>query len=91
MIRRLPPAGTVHNAVSDYEHLRVVAGCANEAVDAMQQPATRVAAALQRVLHRYGRQLTIGPRDLQAALQGSALGADAAADPDPAPAASDRK
>jgi non-specific serine/threonine protein kinase len=76
MIRRLPPAGAVHNAVTDYEHLRVVAGCANEAVDAMSLPAARVAAALQRVLHRYGRQLEIGPRDLQAALQGAAAGVD---------------
>jgi non-specific serine/threonine protein kinase len=83
MIRRLPPAGTVHNAVSDYEHLRVVAACANEAVDALQLPATRVSAGLQRVLQRFGRQLALGPRDLQAALQGSALGGDVAAEPGP--------
>jgi eukaryotic-like serine/threonine-protein kinase len=79
MIRRLPPAGNVHIATSDYEHLRVVAGCANEAVDALSLPAPRVAAALQRVLQRYGRQLNIGPRDLHDALQTTAPGNNAEA------------
>ena len=70
MIRRPPLATAVHSAGSDYETLRVVAGCANEALDALAQPAARVATALQRVLQRYGRLLDIGPRELHAALQG---------------------
>jgi non-specific serine/threonine protein kinase len=77
MIRRPPLATAVHSAGSDYETLRAVAGCANEAVDALAQPAQRVAAALQRVLQRYGRLLNIGPRELHAALQGETPGAAA--------------
>ncbi len=96
MIRRPPLATAVHSAGTDYETLRVVAGCANEAVDALTQPAPRVAAALQRVLQRYGRLLDIGPRELHAALQGgtpgaaadgTGTGAGAGAAPGPAPAA----
>jgi non-specific serine/threonine protein kinase len=67
MIRRPPLTTAVHSGGTDYETLRVVAGCANEAVDALSQPAQRVAIALQRVLD-------IGPRDLHAALQGVAPG-----------------
>jgi non-specific serine/threonine protein kinase len=74
MIRRPPLATAVHSGGSDYETLRVVAGCANEAVDALSQPAQRVALALQRVLQRYGRLLDFGPRELHAALQGVAPG-----------------
>ncbi len=74
MIRRPPLTTAVHSSGADYETLRVVAGCANEAVDALAQPAPRVAVALQRVLQRYGRLLEIGPRDLHAALQGVAPG-----------------
>ncbi len=70
MIRRPPLATAVHSAGTDFEILRVVAGCANEAVDALALPAPRVAAALQRVLQRYGRLLDIGPRELHDALQG---------------------
>jgi len=77
MIRRPPLATAVHSSGTDYETLRVVAGCANEAVDALSQPPQRVAGALQRVLQRYGRLLDIGPRDLHAALQGVAPGARA--------------
>jgi non-specific serine/threonine protein kinase len=53
MIRRPPLATAVHSDGTDYETLRVVAGCSNEAVDALSQPAQRVAGALQRVLQRY--------------------------------------
>ena len=71
MVRRLPAGGIVHAGSSDYEQLRTVAGCANEAVDALGLPGSRVAAALQRVLQRYGRLLNISPGDLHAALQGT--------------------
>jgi non-specific serine/threonine protein kinase len=77
MIRRPPLATAVHSGGNDYETLRVVAGCANEAVDALGQPAHRVAVALQRVLQRYGRLLNIGPRELHAALQGLTPGESA--------------
>jgi non-specific serine/threonine protein kinase len=68
MIRRLPLTTAVHSGGSDYETLRAVAACANEAVDAVGLPAVRVPAALTRVLQRYGRLLGIGPKDLHEAL-----------------------
>lgn len=71
MIRRLPLATPVRGIESDDEMLRAVASCANEAVDAMALPVARQAAALQRVVQRYGRLLDIGLRELQAALQDS--------------------
>ena len=79
MIRRHPLATPVRTADSDDELLRTVSSCANEAVDALSQPAPRVAAALQRVVHRYGRGLNFGLRELQAALSGKPLQNDAQA------------
>ena len=79
MVRRLPLATPVRSVESDDDLLRSVASCANEAVDALTEPAPRVAAALQRVMLRYGRVLNITLRDLQAALQGKAAPATAAA------------
>ena len=89
MLRRPPLTTAVHASGSDYEMLRVVAGCANEAVDALGLPAPRVAPALERVLNRFGRLLEIGPRDLHAALQGPVL--DASAAESPAASASTRR
>ena len=70
MVRRMPVSTGVRSAESDDDMLRTVASCANEAIDAATQPAPRVAAALQRVVQRYGRVLDINLRDLQTALQG---------------------
>ena len=70
MVRRLPLATPVRSVEADDELLRSVASCANEAVDALAEPAPRVAAALQRVVQRYGRVLNITQRDVQGALQG---------------------
>jgi non-specific serine/threonine protein kinase len=70
MIRRLPMGTAVRSVEGDDDTLRTVASCANEAIDALGQPAPRVMAALQRVLQRYGRVLDIDMRGLQAALQG---------------------
>jgi non-specific serine/threonine protein kinase len=70
MIRRQPLATPVHSVEGDDAMLRTVASCANEAVDALALAPARVAAALHRVVQRYGRALDIGLRDLQAALQG---------------------
>ncbi len=70
MIRRLPLATAPRSVESDDDMLRTVASCANEAVDALGQPAPRVLAALQRVVQRYGRVLDVDMRGLQAALQG---------------------
>ncbi len=78
MVRRLPLSTPVRHADSDDELLRAVASCANEAVDALALPPPRVAAALQRVVQRYGRTLDIHLRDLQAALQPAAGPASAA-------------
>lgn len=92
MVRRHPLATAPRGADSDDDLLRAAASCANEAVDAQALPAPRVAAALQRVVARYGRLLDFELRDLQAALLGKAV-APAGAEPaaqgtePPAPAA----
>jgi non-specific serine/threonine protein kinase len=69
MIRRVPPGATVHTPQSDEDMLRLLASCANEAVDAAALPAAKVAGALQRVVQRYGRLLDLSLRGLQEALQ----------------------
>ncbi len=75
MIRRQPRATAVRTPESDDDMLRTLGSCANETMDALQVPAPRVAAALQRVVQRYGRILGISMRDLQAALQATPAGA----------------
>ncbi|MDP1935896.1 MAG: HDOD domain-containing protein [Hylemonella sp.] len=72
MVRRQPLATAPRTADGDDDLLRAAASCANEAVDALAQPAPRVAAALARVVARYGRLLNFGPRELQEALQAKA-------------------
>ena len=74
MVRRHPVATPPRGADGDDEILRVVASCANEAVDALALPTPRVAAALHRVVARYGRLLDFGVRELQLALQGPVAG-----------------
>ena len=69
LIRRLPMATPPRGLEGDDDILRTVASCANEAVDALALPAPRVAAALHRVVARYGRALAFGVKELQAALQ----------------------
>jgi non-specific serine/threonine protein kinase len=83
MIRRHPAATPARAADGDDDLLRTVASCANEAVDALAQPAPRVPAALQRVVQRYGRVLDLTLRDLQAALQGQPAAAAAPTAPAP--------
>ncbi len=83
MIRREPLSTPVRAADTDDAMLRIVASCANEAVDALAQPASRIAPALQRVTQRYGRVLELGARDLQAALQGMPTAPIAATAPAP--------
>ena len=83
MIRRQPLATAVRGADSDDDMLRCAASCANEAVDATALPAPRQAAALQRVVQRYGRLLDFGLRDLQLALQGLPAGPIALTAPAP--------
>jgi non-specific serine/threonine protein kinase len=75
LIRRQGAGTAVRPPENDDDTLRVVASCANETLDALAQPATRVVAALQRVVQRYGRALDITLRDLQVALQGTTPGA----------------
>lgn len=79
MIRRHPLTTPVRTSDSDDDLLRMVASCANEAVDAMSQPAPRVAGALHRVVQRYGRALDFGLRELQAALTGKTMPPEAQA------------
>jgi non-specific serine/threonine protein kinase len=74
MIRRLPDSTAVHDPDGDDDMLRIVASCANEAVDALRLPAARAGRVLDRVALRYGRVLDITPRDLKAAMQPGAVG-----------------
>jgi eukaryotic-like serine/threonine-protein kinase len=74
MIRRLPTQLPVRHADGDDDVLRTVASAANEAVDALALPTSQQPAAIERVAQRYARALAITPRDIQAALQGSAGG-----------------
>lgn len=85
MSQRLPLATPVRTPDGDDDLLRVAASCANEAVDAMSQPAPKVAAALQRVVQRYGRVLNFGLRELQDALRGEARLSEPMALTQPAP------
>jgi len=85
LIRRLPQGTPVRAADSDDDVLRTLASCANEAVDALAQPAARVAGALHRVVARYGRALDFGLRELQLALQGQTTGPVGSAPTAPAP------
>lgn len=68
MVRRLSLDAPVRTPKSDDDMLRSVASCANEAIDALALPPTGRIAALQQVVMRYGRALSIDARDLQAAL-----------------------
>jgi eukaryotic-like serine/threonine-protein kinase len=68
MIRRLPTATGVHMPETDDEFLRAVASCANETVEASGEPATRIQAALSRVVQRYTRSLGVTLQILQEAL-----------------------
>jgi non-specific serine/threonine protein kinase len=70
MIRRFALRATVRTIESDDEMLRATASCANEVVDALNQPARQSHASLQRVAQRYGRALNLTLRDLQMAAQG---------------------
>ena len=84
MVRRQPATTSPHAPDNDDELLRLLASCANEAVDALAQPAPRVVAALTRVVSRYGRQFNFGLRELQAALQAQATSALGMTAPPPA-------
>jgi non-specific serine/threonine protein kinase len=68
MVRRAPAAGAIRMPDTDADMLRLVASCANEAIDASALPARQANAALQRVAQRYGRALGIAPKDLHDAL-----------------------
>ena len=68
MIRRLPTGLAIRSVEGDDDLLRLVASCANEAVDATTLPAPKELLALQRVVQRYGRSLDMNLRDLQEAL-----------------------
>ena len=70
MIRRVPVAAPVHAPDGDDDLLRLTGSCANEVVDARAVPAAHRAAALHRVVQRYGRILGVTFQDVQAAAQG---------------------
>ena len=77
MIRRLPVEAPVRKPDDDNELLRIVASAANEAIEALDLPASKVAAALNEVVSRYARTLRLTNRildnafeDARAALRG---------------------
>ena len=77
MIRRLPVDAPVRKPDDDNELLRIVASAANEAVEALDLPAPKAAAALNEVVSRYARTLRLTNRildnafeDARAALRG---------------------
>jgi eukaryotic-like serine/threonine-protein kinase len=72
MARRLPLSTPVRSLDDDDSLLRALASCANEALDALALPAARQAAALHKVVQRYGRALGLDLRELLAALSASA-------------------
>ncbi len=80
MIRHLSTDSPVRAPDNDDEILRATASCATELVDAVGQPAARVAHAVQHVVQRYARALGLSLKDAQAAL------ADAGGGPAPAEA-----
>jgi non-specific serine/threonine protein kinase len=69
MIRRLPVDAPVRKPDSDDELLRIVASAANEAVDALDLPPHKVAAALNELVARYARTLRLTTRSLHDAIQ----------------------
>jgi non-specific serine/threonine protein kinase len=70
LIHRVPLAGMPHLGETDDDLLRATACCANEVVDALQQPAHKLTPALQRVAQRYSRLLGVTLRGLQLAAAG---------------------
>ena len=76
MIRRLPADVPVRKPDSDDELLRIVASAANEAVDALELPPTKVSAALNEVVVRYARTLRLTTRILHDALRDAQSGAE---------------
>jgi non-specific serine/threonine protein kinase len=74
MVRRAPATGAIRHPDSDGDMLRLVASCANEAIDVLALPARQAVAAMQRVAQRYGRALGLTPKDLQEALNAHAGG-----------------
>lgn len=71
MVRRIPPEAPVHAVDSDGELLRMVASCANDAIDMTQLPQARQQGALHKLVLRYGRLLHFNLRDIQSLLQES--------------------
>jgi non-specific serine/threonine protein kinase len=68
MIRRLPVDAPVRKPDNDNEWLRIVASAANEAIDALDLPTPKDAAALAEVVSRYARTLRLTTRILDDAL-----------------------
>ena len=69
MIRRLPGDVAVRKPDDDNELLRIVASAANEIVDALGLPATKVSAALNQVIARYARTLRLTTRIVHDAIE----------------------
>lgn len=68
MIRRAAPDAPIHAPDSDAEALRLTASLANDVVDALLLPSTKIVGALDQLAKRYGRALGLGLKDLHEAL-----------------------
>jgi eukaryotic-like serine/threonine-protein kinase len=74
LMRRLAADKAVRTPDNDDDMLRALGSAANEAVDALALPASRQAAAIERIAKRYARTLDITANDLTTALHDSAGG-----------------
>ncbi len=81
MMRRPSISRPLRSGESDADLLRFAAGCGNEVADAIDAPAARRPAMLQRVAQRYARSLGLTLRDIETAVQdAAAMKGQAAAD-----------
>ncbi|CAN5748752.1 hypothetical protein BH09PSE5_BH09PSE5_01710 [soil metagenome] len=71
LARRLSPERPVRTCETDDDLLRTTASAALELVDAHQLPAAKIQGAVLQVAQRYGRVLSIAPRDLGTAMEGA--------------------
>jgi len=68
MIRRAAPDAPIHTPDSDAETLRLTASLANDLVDALLLPSSKIVGALDQLAKRYGRALGLGLKELHEAL-----------------------
>jgi non-specific serine/threonine protein kinase len=75
MIHRISPDAPIHTPESDGDTLRATASLANDIVDALDLPASKLNSTLEQLVKRYGRALGLGLKDVHEALNPKAAGA----------------